>query len=485
MYYFGAVAYVFAVALFLYFLITNYEGATNQAFISLETSSGSCNSVPIAVSGDYLADVNGNWEGQPGYAESQSVYSLTFSNFEINSDSQYQQMMSNFYTTLQDANELSANYNLGFNLILWTTYSQYYSVSEPNSVNFTQIGHGQLQVFELTGDSSVVFDLDHYRGSVGSTMGVCTVGGFTTYDQANGEISLTYGNASQFINNPTCFSALNPENAGYSPQYSSSIFQLTLDVRSLAVALGVNYNIVPLDSLQLVSRNLRGFSYNSTNFTMGIYYDPTYSLMGGVVCISQMLSPPSPLFPIQLCFYSLGSVLALPLLNHEGASQLFPEYCSCISTSADEPPPGTTAPCQLLNLLPGILYYNFDVNTTAIYSFLMDPGNPSSVVPNSLLQDLGVFDLLDLLSMYNNSYTSFNEAAFNASFWVGKGDSGTGDCDAECISTAFQFCQLGNSSCSLLVYGAESVTSQGISVQKYQLTNGSCNPSLAITPQAW
>eukprot|EP01031_Cornospumella_fuschlensis_P026086 gene26086-31499_t len=481
MYYFGAVSYIFALVLFLYFLITNYDNATNQAFISLEKSSGDCNTVPIAVSGTYLADVNGNWQGQPGFDESEALYSLTFSNFEINSNSQYEQMMSIFYSNLEAVNDLSANFNLGFNLILWTTYLQYYSVQDPTARNFSQVGHGQLQTFGLTGDSTVVFELDHYRGAVGSAVGVCALVGFTSYDQSNGDISLTYENATNFIQDPVCFAALRPENAGYSAQYSANVFQLNLDVRSLTVALGVNYNIVPLSSLQRVSRNLGAFSYNSTNFTIGIYYDPKYSLMDGVVCIEQTLPTPSAIFPTQLCFYSLGSILAFPVLNHDGASQFKPEYCSCTG----DPAVGKSSPCQLLNLLPGLIYFNININTTYIFISIMNAGAVSPTIQLELLQDLGLIDLLNLISMYNNSYTSLNAAAYNASFWVGLGSSASDQCDNSCISNAFEFCNIGNASCSLLIYGADSTTSQGISEQKYQLTNGSCNPAIAISPEAW
>ena len=101
MYFFGAVAYIMSVGMFCYFFYINYEASISQAFISLTSSAGDCSPVPIAVTGTYLGDVNGNCNGDVGYTDALAIYSLSFSNFQISNNQQYTQMMSTFYNSLE------------------------------------------------------------------------------------------------------------------------------------------------------------------------------------------------------------------------------------------------------------------------------------------------------------------------------------------------------------------------------------------------
>jgi hypothetical protein len=59
MMFFGSLAYGVSVAAFIYFLIQNYYNQVNQQFISLDDGSGDCSSVPISLTGYYLADTQG------------------------------------------------------------------------------------------------------------------------------------------------------------------------------------------------------------------------------------------------------------------------------------------------------------------------------------------------------------------------------------------------------------------------------------------
>lgn len=171
--------------MFIYFVYQNYQSSINEAFISLQSDSGDCDSVAIAVNGNYLADVDGNWQGTPDYLDSAAIYQLSFSNFEINSNTQYISMMTSFYDSLISLGKEAVNYNLAINLIIWITWIEYYSVSYPQTTNFTAIGFGQLQSFTMTAMPSVVFDLSHARSNVAAVSGSCNVTGYTSYDQAN------------------------------------------------------------------------------------------------------------------------------------------------------------------------------------------------------------------------------------------------------------------------------------------------------------
>ena len=101
MYSFGFIAYLAAIGVFVYFTYTSYNDAIKQAYISLTTDGGDCSSVPISITGTYYADVNGNWVGSPDFQYSSSLYSVSLSNFEVDSYEQYVMMMQAFRESLE------------------------------------------------------------------------------------------------------------------------------------------------------------------------------------------------------------------------------------------------------------------------------------------------------------------------------------------------------------------------------------------------
>ena len=60
----GFIAYVTLGVLFLYSLVTGYIDALEEKFMSLDSESGNCTTVPIALTDSFVMDKNGNWEGK-------------------------------------------------------------------------------------------------------------------------------------------------------------------------------------------------------------------------------------------------------------------------------------------------------------------------------------------------------------------------------------------------------------------------------------
>ena len=100
MYYFGTVAYMAAIALFVYFTYTSYNANRNTAFISLSTDDGECNEVAISVTGSYLADDNGNWVGTEDFVYSDSPYQLVLNSFHVAHQDKFKEMMQTFRDSL-------------------------------------------------------------------------------------------------------------------------------------------------------------------------------------------------------------------------------------------------------------------------------------------------------------------------------------------------------------------------------------------------
>lgn len=199
MFSFGFIAYLAAIGVFTYFTYTSYQDAISSAYISLQDGSGgTCNSVPIAVSGSYLADEYGNWVGSPDFQYSSALYSISLSNFEVNTFEQYKDMMGSFRGALEGTNfffllfyfvsmfltsvgvcmievgTITSKQTLAYNLIYWTSFLHYYSVQFPSTQNFSTIGLGQLQYVQMTGDPTEVFELEYQQCSLGKTLSLVT-----------------------------------------------------------------------------------------------------------------------------------------------------------------------------------------------------------------------------------------------------------------------------------------------------------------------
>lgn len=472
---FGFAAHVVAITIFIYFLYASYTDAINQAFISLTNDSGDCSTVPIAIYNTYLADTDGNWVGTPEYLESDAVYKIGFNNFQVGSTTEYIAMMERFYQELILYGDIAIRNNLGVNMVIWSTYLQYYSLTSPNSVNFTSIGYGQLQSITLTAVPSVIFELDHLLANVGSVQGFCAVENDAVYDQANSLLSMTYTNVSLFSATPSCNNALYPYSFGYLPNIDHNEFSVKLDVRSLMVALSVNYALLPLGTIQPVSRELRNFTYSGVLYSFGDYYDSVYSLMDTIVCIQNLTEVPSNVaLPTTLCVHIVGSTFALPLLNHYGLSSSAPVYCSC------EDGVGESAVCNQFNFLEGLLFYD---NPNSVTNPLFTIRNANSNL-TAVLAEFGLFNLMNLVGLFPN-YLALNRAAYNASYFTANPAVGD-NCNAACLTMLFDFCNLGGAmSCSLLMFNSQNYAAQTVSPFKFQLTNGSCSNSFVIAPAAW
>lgn len=466
MYYFGSVAHLMAIFLFVIFTYRNYTSEVSQAFIAVSTSDGSdCQTVSIAVSGQYLADSGGNWIGTPSFVDSKALYSLEFANFEISSISQYNDMMAAFQRSFDIIGEISLQQNLPENLLFWMSFIQYYSVANPQTKDFAAVGYGQLQSIELTGNPENVFDLEYITSSVSGINGKCPIPSVANFDQANSELTTVYSNYTRFIADPLCSDALNPKSFGYVSQLDDNTYTMRLDVRSFATAMAVNYGVLPVATLKTVNYAPKSFRYMDVTFNIGQYFDVRYRLMETITCMtnSSVIPPGTPVFE-RLCFYVVGETFALPVFNHYGADPVAPLYCDC------ELPIGTSQNCQEFNLLSGLVFYK---------------SPPSAIKQGQLTKDLtsfGVYSLLDMMSNFPN-YRSFNRAAYNASF-IGSASSFQPTPDD--LASAFEFCRINvTHTCSLFLFDSFQPTSFEVSDYKYQVFNGSCQNSTTIAPQLW
>lgn len=474
MYYFGTVAYCATIALFIYFTYDTYNAAVNKAYISVESNNGGdkCNTVSISITGTYYADYNGYWEGSPQFVYSYSPYEVVFSNFQVNSDAQYKDMIKSFEANLNKAGEVAATQNLALNLIYWMNYIDFYYVADPSLQNYTATGRGQLQYLDMMGDPNQVFDQSYIQAHVMSRSGFCTVTSYATFDQANVDLT-TQLNFTQLVQDEICAEGINPLCFGYYGPVDDGIFQLSMDMNTFSTAMAVNLGIVQISNLGQASATFLDIQVGNVTFLAGKYFDVRFPNMDTIFCLHNVTAYPENVDGTvhdveQLCFYEFGQTLALPVFNHYGTSDEDPIYCECGVN-------GNSEDCNVFDLMSGLVYFNTPYDP--------DPDvNAIKVIINT-----GLYQLMEVVSRFK-SYKDFNRAAYNISFAASAPAYGLESPTVQSQAwrnSSFDFCTVNGQSCSILVYNTYDQLSQKVTDYKFQLTNGSCVNSLSTTQEAW
>ncbi len=486
MYTFGTFAYITAIAIFVYFTVINYENSVNQAFISIDFSSGTCNSVPIAVSGTFLADDKGNWVGTPDFVYSSAIYSLSLNNFQVQSQQQYVDMMDTFNDTLYNISTISKNQDLTSNLIIWMAFQRYYSVNDPNNIlGYTKAGSGQLQSLQMTGLPTQVFNLNYEQGTIGSARGYCNIATSGTYfDQANAELFITYPHDS-YAKSTICEAASPATSLGYVQTFDENVFSIKVDVRSFVTAVAVNLKLLALDNLAISNTKIQNFTTANTTFELGQYYDIRYPEMDPILCVRNTTqfdeaalqelykryqngaSMSNITIPFStLCFYGVGNTVTLPIFNHFGTSKSVPKRCYCGIYNHES--------CNQFDFLTTLLFY---------------PVARSSSSTNLQIVSQ-VVNLVDLVIKWQG-FRAVNDLAFNAS-WAGGAraykDMAPYVNTTSWVAEQFKFCgsQVSKvAGCSMIVFNSFNPTDQLVSEYKYQLVNGSCRNTFTIPNEYW
>lgn len=466
MYYFGTVAYMAMIAIFIYFVDTSYRSSVKQAFIALDPSSGDCSPVPISITQTFLADNTGDWIGTPDFDFSDGLYSISLSNFQ-GSYAQYAQMMETFRSSLQEIGQRALQHSVAYNLLMWSSYIRYYSTEYPLSTNLTSVGLGQLQYIQMTGNPSVIFGTNQHQGVFSSQYGICDLLGYTSYDLANSAI-ITELNYSVFIQHRECTEVVLPQMLGYSSAIDNNVFTVGIDVRSFATAMSVNWGILALDDLGSASSEVLYVHYNNYTFQARQYFDLRYELMSPILCMRNLTMLPPQLNVLrQLCFYIASETVAVPVYSHFGASEVLPEYCDCDTY-------GHSAACQQFNLLSSLVFFPSSAKVS------------SASIKSTIVDEL-LFSLI-MVSKYD-SYHDFNKAAFNAS-WSAAAQAYNKRAPEtrtnKWQASAFAFCAISHTqSCSMVTFNSYSPVNQLVSPFKYQLVNGSCRDSFTIDDEYW
>ena len=237
----------FLAALFVYFITTQYISARATTFISLDLTAGECREVPLAVTGDYTIDVDGNWLGSTLFNPSAAYYSFSMSNF-LKTTLQYEDIISVQKSIFASIGKIGTTNELADNLLYWTAWAQ---VVDDNNAQ---------QRWQMSGDAKVVFDRQNYLGAMGNELADCIAQSTISYNAATGKFVMTYSHKN-FLSAGSCFNIISPESIGYDSTANGDTMSMQWDGVALVMAQSVNKKVSSLSVMNIYECYLRDHQF--------------------------------------------------------------------------------------------------------------------------------------------------------------------------------------------------------------------------------
>ena len=425
---------------FLYFFISGYQANREERFLSLHSSAGDCKVVLSPVTGEYILDSNGYWQGQVGFEYALGIYSFNFYNF-LGSAEDFGQLLLGAYAEILEVSAGSFNNSLALNLMYWMVYS------------ISTSWDGSIQQLQFTGSPSMIFDRRYIASSMSNEFGVCDIRSSTSFDKKNALLTVEY-NVIDFVSSDACRNITIPSHLGYVPQFDGETFRIEVDVHALITGAAINMGILSPYELERIPHTTYRVEQAGKWYTIDQYYNPRYPGMQPLHCQRDAELEESGTASEYVCVIRSGTLYMYPTYNHIGANVSYPKYCSCDYMEKRE-----SGICNSFNFIPSLIFYEFESE----WSQSED--------------DLFAFSVLSNYSGHDRNRQVY-DAAFDAIVETDMRYNDTWRKDA------YQFCKENASqSCSLLTF-VVSDFGNTVSDYYYQINHGACNDTFTITEEA-
>lgn len=435
----GLLIILVLVAIFIAIFVPGYTTLIKTKFLSPVDSgetSNYCDDVTIANTGNYLATKDGAWQGSTSFAYSNATYSMTLANVGMDQAS-YTTLMAQVFTALTSVGDAARSHNLGQNLLYW--------------MSWVFIG-ASAQRFTLTGTPLVIFDTEHTVGTVSNANADCNATSTSSFNPSTGVMQVTY-DVQEYTANPTCNENASPAQFGYSSISRSSTFSINFDIRTLITVAAINNKVTnPLD-LQLVDHVM--YRVDTEWYYSASFVDQRYPGMEPTRCLFNNDMVPS-------CLLNIGSMYALPVFNHIGASYTTPGQCNC-STAFPDGNTNYSDPCNQFNFLTGFVYWPGSIGPQAALELVLE------YTP----QELSDFAYLPMFVAGAYGVASPERDSFNS-------PAQRADMYAFCNSPKY-------GPCSIATFSSfdASYSSHAVSTNFYTMNFGACTDTMSATQESW
>jgi len=258
---------------FMYFIITAYDSGVTDSYISFDQESGDCVEVASSTTGNFLADMAGQWETSPKFDASRALYGTDFLAYS-HTNAEYNKLMNKTNAFMFNrTGEKGSHRDLAWNMIAASSFT----------VKAKQ--NGSLEMFP-TGELMTMVNQEFFQSSIFKfSDGVetnlqypCTA--FETHSGVNAgkptKAYFTMDLATSKFKVGFSYSTASTDCAhiatsfGYKDDYGD-MFEMQLDVNSFSTAVAVNYGI--LNSSFLVKIK----DYADQGYAVDDYYGSGYS----------------------------------------------------------------------------------------------------------------------------------------------------------------------------------------------------------------
>jgi hypothetical protein len=141
----GILTYMIPMTIFIYLTVTTYDQLSRQQFVSLDVSSGLCQSVDKPVTGVYKASSSGYWQGSPDFLFEEAMYEFVFSSLQTNTHAFYNELMDLKEGFLIPLGEMAKAQMLPYTLLIWMNYAKPFIIDN------------KKHIFRFTGTKPTIF----------------------------------------------------------------------------------------------------------------------------------------------------------------------------------------------------------------------------------------------------------------------------------------------------------------------------------------
>lgn len=253
----------------------NYNLGRTNTFISVDDTSGvcakqlsstKCCEIPIATTGDFLIDADGNWESSPNFHYLKQAYGIRLQGLET-TNANWAVIMKTFRQNLYEIAVVRGHYrDFSWNLIAWASFTQ---VDKSSGIvqlyTAADIGVMFNKPIVSAGYASRASDSNHEHNGLSSITN-CNPDIITSYSLSsriltvNTDLNTANNKSSQYcsLNSENSLTCLNPCPGILAPQAmgynlieaESSVMTWSIDMAAVVTAIAVNMGIVPLRNLQ-------------------------------------------------------------------------------------------------------------------------------------------------------------------------------------------------------------------------------------------